>query len=527
MSTNALLRPIAQGVITDRPKIVRLPDGTLMAFGWRPRTVTARISRDNGNTWTEPDSLVSFDACPPGVEGIIEALVDRHGELQLFMVDAFKADSRGEAERGGPGAYHGYRIDIWHMSSAAGRTRWNEPHCIWKGYTGALNSVIQTQSGRIILPFSYYTPRNWNNRGGGVFDFSFAGFFDAVAVYSDDDGATWKLTNNLRIFVPDITYAYGACEPVVIELADGRVWMLIRGQTGRFWQSFSTDGGATWETPTPLDITSSDSPAGIVRIADGRIVLVWNQCLRHPYAYGGRQVLHAAISSDEGRTWRGYREVARDPHRNDPPPTSGDHGTAYPFPVATKDNAVIIASGQGEGRSILVRVDPGYLTATESHADFAAGIDDWSVFGTKGAELVPHPDRADAKALRIRRIDSTFTAGAVWNFPAGNAGTVRMRMKVEAGNEGLLVGLTDHFSPPFDPEDMLEAVYTTRLGSGGVPLSPGPLARCRPRLEQRPERLRGEGGRKENRHRASSSPHLRGELTSACVRRRRRPRRAA
>jgi hypothetical protein len=98
------------------------------------------------------------------------------------------------------------------------------------------------------------------------------------------------------------------------------------------------------------DIVSSDSPAGIVRLVDGRVVLVWNQCLRHPYAYGGRQVLHAAVSGDDGATWRGYREVARDPFRNDPPPTSGDHGTAYPFPVATEDNVVIISTGQGEGR---------------------------------------------------------------------------------------------------------------------------------------------------------------------------------
>ena len=52
-------------------------------------------------------------------------------------------------------------------------------------------------------------------------------------------------------------------------------------------------------------------------------------------------VLHAAVSNDEGRTWRGYREIARDPARNEPPPPNGDHGVSYPFASLTADGRVI------------------------------------------------------------------------------------------------------------------------------------------------------------------------------------------
>lgn len=474
------LRPIAPGIFTERPKIVRLPDGTLLAFTSAPRQVIARTSIDHGETWSAETTLLSLVDWPPGIGGVTEALVDQAGELHLFLLDQWRPDHRGEGERGGVGTYHGHRIDIWYVRSRCGRTEWSKPRCIWQGYTGALNSVIQTRSGRILLPFSYYTPRTWADRGTGLDAFTFTGSFDCVALGSDDGGETWILSNPLRIPTPDITYAYGACEPVVLELMNGGVWMLIRGQTGRFWESrLAADGdGITWSRPIPTRIISSDSPAGLVRLDDGRIVLLWNACLRHPYAYGGRQVLHAAIASDDGVTWRGVREVARDPLRHLPPPASGDHGTAYPFPVVTADGAVLVCTGQGEGRTILARLAPEYLLETVQRTSFEDGLEDWSVFGTRGVGPVPHPDRAGARVLRLQRLDAEFPAAAVWSFPLGHTGHLRLRLRFEPGSQGLLLGLTDHFSTPFDEEDLLNAVFAARLQQGsdeeeGVGIEPG------------------------------------------------------
>ncbi|MBI2193898.1 MAG: exo-alpha-sialidase [Planctomycetes bacterium] len=465
-----LLKQVAVGVFEFAPKIVLLPDGRLMAFVSDPndpqRFVSGRFSGDNGFTWGQPDRLFPLVEQPKGIGGVVEALVDRGGEIHAFMLDAWQPDSRGEGERGGVGTYNGNRIDIWHTKTEHGRQRWQEPHCIWKGYTGALNSCLQLRGGRLLLPFSFFVPRTWHNRGEGLDAFTFMGMFKSVVLYSDDEGASWQLSNDLKVVVPDISYAYGACEPVALELAEGRVWMLIRTQMGRLYESFSPDG-AKWSMPQPSRFLSSDSPAGLARLGDGRIVLCWNNCLRHPYAYGGRQVIHAALSADQGMTWRGYREVGRDPLRHEPPPPTGDHGTAYPFPVATADNALILSTGQGQGRALLVRLDPEYLEEVVQSADFAGGLEDWALFGTKGVSRAHHPQKEGARVLRLQRTDPEFPAAAVWNFPIGRKGKIRLRFMLESGHQGFNIGLTDHFSTPFDFEDLFHNVVNLRVASDG------------------------------------------------------------
>jgi hypothetical protein len=255
-------------------------------------------------------------------------------------------------------------------------------------------------------------------------------------------------------------------EPVLVQLADGRVWNLIRTQNGRFWESFSNDG-AKWSEPRPTDIISSDSPAGLVKLSDNRIVLFWNNCLRYPYAYGGRQVLHAAISEDSGRSWRGFREVGRDPFRNVAPPSGQDYGTAYPFPIVGNDDKVLFVSGQGEGRVMRMILDPAWLYERRQVADFSARQEEWTMFGAKGVEIIPHPDDSQHKALRVRKIDEHWPAAAVWNFPAGSSGRLRLRIFLEPKFRGARISLTDHFSTPFDLEDHFYSVHNLVIDPDG------------------------------------------------------------
>ncbi|MBI2432318.1 MAG: exo-alpha-sialidase [Candidatus Hydrogenedentes bacterium] len=434
--------------------------------------VVARNSADLGQHWTDEAPVLEL-SLEPGGWALPEALVDRGGELHLFFLNDAHSGIilTGEENRPKTGSMPRMRLDIWHTRSREGRTRWETPKKIWEGYTGALNSVIQMSSGRILLPFSCLTDRTWGKRGEGLDAFTFRGQYDSTLVYSDD-GETWvQPPVRLKVPTPDIVSAYGAVEPVVIQLKDGRVWMLIRTQQGRFYESFSKDG-AVWSEAVPSSITSSDSPGGIVRLTDGRLVLFWNNCQRYPYAYGGRQVLHAAISADEGKTWRGYREVARDSLRNEPPPPSGDHGTAYPFPFSLQDGRVVFVTGQGEAARVACKViDPAWLTETEQFDDLSQGLEAWSVFGTKGVELVPHPDRAERKALLVRNAEGGWPACAVWNFPAGAAGTLLVRIRANEGFQGAAIALTDHFSTPFDLEDVFYNMYTFEAAAGS--LEPG------------------------------------------------------
>lgn len=447
-----------------KPVIALLPDGTLMAVFLRTvgehQEMRARFSRDNGVSWGDEHTLSPL---PSGLGrwGGLEVLVDRRGEIHLFTLNDAGTAGRPMPER---------RLDIWHAKTEGGRSRWQPWKRIWQGYTGALNSVIQLRSGRLLLPFSYYTGRSWSQRGDGLLAFMYMGVFEATVLYSDDEGETWTLSPSiLRVPAQDITSGEsGAVEPVVLELRDGRVWMLIRTQRGRLYESYSRDGGLHWSRPRPSRFLSSESPAGLVRLLDGRIILLWNNCLRFPYAYGGRHVLHAALSDDEGQTWRGYREVARDPLLEQPPPPRGDFGTAYPYPTPTQDGKILFTTGQGASvRLLTILLDPAWLYETARREDFSQGLTEWSHFGTRGVDLASHPEKPGVRVLRIRKPDPEWPATAVWNFPIGKKGQLTLRLLLTPGFKGLRIGLTDHFSVPYDLEDYLHAVYVLEINGGG------------------------------------------------------------
>ncbi len=490
----------------------------------------ARYSEDNGLTWSEPQTLFKLatgggkwlsgypfvdsdgevhfffmryakagevapavgqrlpEAAPFGTQQALLKLVsgagkwlsgypllNRDNDAHFFFMRYAKAVkvAPGETEEVLEGAhlggYGGNRLDLWHTKSTNGRQDWPAPRMIWKGYTGAINSEIQMTNGRIILPFGQYTGGRVGSGAAGLRAFRHTGGFQSTAVYSDDAGETWHLSpSSLSVGIPIYAHGYGADEPVILQLQDGRVWMLIRTQVGHFWESFSDDG-ATWSSPQPTTIINSDSPAGLVRLDDGRLVLFWNCCQRFPYAYGGRHVLHAAISDDDGKTWRGYREVARDPKRNEPPPVSThDFGTAYPFPTVANDGKVIYCTGQGEGRVLLMLLDPEWLLETHQRCDFSEGAEeDWQTFGTRGADIVAHPDNPQSRVLSMRKPDADWPAAAVWNFPAGLEGSLQMRVMLNEGFAGVRIGLTDHFSTPFDREAQIFNLYNIEIGPDG------------------------------------------------------------
>jgi hypothetical protein len=336
-----------------------------------------------------------------------------------------------------------------------------------KGYNGSMLSVIQLKSGRIILPVSYLTPRVWSNRGKGFDAFTDMGRFSSGVYYSDDSGDSWK-QSDIELKVPASQIgADGIIEPIALELKDGRVWLLLRTQLGRFFESFSQDG-SVWTKPAPTAILSSDSPPSLTRLENGEIVMLWNNCLRFAYAEGGRHVLHAAISDDDGRTWRGYREVARNPLVDEPPPPNGDHGVSYTLPALTDDGEIVTPlSVGGTGGMWLLRFHPDWLNETVRKADFSIGNGDWNSFGTKGVEVVMNPDGSGSKALRICKPEANWPAAAVWNFPNGASGRLKIQFKLNPGFGGARIGLTDHFSVPFDPEDQFHNLYNLSIGAAG------------------------------------------------------------
>ena len=201
---------------------------------------------------------------------------------------------------------------------------------------------------------------------------------------------------------------------------------------------------------------------------DGSLLLFSNACLRYPYAYGARYVLHGAISKDDGRTWRGFRELLRDPYRNQPIEFHADYGWAYSFPTVTAQGNVLFSNWVQTGNvRTFTLFNPAWLYETRQETDFSKGIDDWTVFGSKGVELEAAPNVGSGNVLAIRKADPDWPAAAVWNFPVGPQGTVKLRVMLKPGFHGALIGLADHYSVPWDDEDQFFNVFNFLISRDG------------------------------------------------------------
>lgn len=378
----------------------------------------------------------------------------------------------------------------FHAVTDAQASAWQPPSLVLSAFVGSLmpRAAVQLASGRLILAFGDRIPGS--SRGDPF------GQYEIASAHSDDGGRIWKESNRLRLAKPadyDWLVRYnGPGEPSLETLRDGRVWMLLRTPTGRLYETFSPDG-TSWPEPRPSPFYSSDSPATTVRLPDGAIVLLWNNASRAAYCdlgkpvYGGRDALSAAISHDDGQTWHGFREVYLDPNRDKTPPPEGDRGTAYPRAGVLPDGKIEIITGQHEARGRLI-VDPRWLEETSATDDFRTGLErwhTWKAFGPSvkmwrdrksGPTLIPHPDQPGEKVLYIRRPPQEEPDGAVWNFPAGRAGEISLRLRFGVGSAGLGIALNDCFYDPIDIRGSKSAQYrvgfTPDGGEGFIPVTP-------------------------------------------------------
>lgn len=435
--------------------LVRLHDDTLrLYYIIRPSATAVHSveSADGGLTWSED----RFEVALPGSGyHAVHATVDQRGEAHLV----FAVRDSGDL------GYRGIHFNIWHTRTTGGLSEWEEPRMIFEGYVGALRGFITLEDGRLILPLAAAVPERQVAPPEGEPDY---GWNDVFVMYSDDDGETWTTGEDRLSILQDPDRGrtrYGAIEPHVVQLADGRVWMLIRSKNGMYYESYSEDG-SVWPQPEPTRFIVSDSPPWVVRLADDRMVLFLNSSQRwdnpRSYAIGGREALHVALTEDGGETWLGFREILRD----DQGTTRGDHGTAYPSAVENAEGKVVVTTGQGDDRRAIILFDPDWIKETEQADDFSAGDAQWSMIGSTGTEIVHHPETEGANALSIRKPGRGKPSAAVWNFPMMEAGHLALRLKPLPGWQGTEIALTDHFSVSNDMEANDNAVYQVRLPRG-------------------------------------------------------------
>ena len=274
--------------------ILPLKDGRLLlawsdfytsnSSDWAPSRVSALISKDGGRSWlgkyTLQENIAKVNVMSP------ELLRLKSGKiLFLFWADHSPADGQV----------------MWRISSDDAKT-WTDPKALPLNPSPAYwmnqhDAAIQLKSGRILEPL-YYTD-----------DFRTNKIVRVRAYYSDDEAKTWKASRTL------VTVGDGkitAEEPTIVELKDGSVLMLIRNGTQHIYKSYSRDQGETWSTPEPTELAAAPrSPVKVGRIpSTGDLLVVWNNSpkLRCP--------LTAAISQDEGKTWKHVKNLEQDERYN-------------------------------------------------------------------------------------------------------------------------------------------------------------------------------------------------------------------
>ena len=451
--------------------LTKLPDGNLMLFKMDREDLISVISSD-GYSWGKPK--VEIKNHPASGAGLV--LVDKEGELHSISTVRRDVPQKPGGLKG-PAATIMY--DIWHRKTINGRKKWESPKMIFEGYCGAVLDFKQLSNGRLIVPFAFWVAGQSPLPTGSNI---------STVVYSDDNGKTWKLSD-ARLTSPAYEdypgNNYGAIEPSIVELEqNSHLYMLMRTSTGFLYESYSVDYGTTWSDAVASRFFSFNGPPLMKKLPDGKIFMVWNNSDNIPKiegigVYGGRDAIHAAISDDNGRTWKGFREIHRDPLRNETPPKTGDRGTAYANSPIGMDNKVILITGMGENRRHIVYVDTEWLTAKHHECDFSNGLEEWTVFKqfgpitywwrdrVAGPQLKDHPFENGKKVLHIRRPDDKDPDGAVWNFPNGLSGKLTLRIFIKKGFKGGGISLTDRFFNPSDNHGERLAMFYLPISDKG------------------------------------------------------------
>ena len=261
---------------------VTTSDGGILAAG----ESDAMISHDDGKTWTSYPLFSDNKKYLARGERAILKLHD--GTVVLAWMNERERHAGGPWGKGGTLESSQWVLPVYVSRSRDDGRTWSEPIKLQDSWCGAIRSMIETKSGRIVLVSQKVIP--WRHV--------------TLTYVSDDQGKTWKASKLIDIDGENGGDHSGTMEATVAELADGRVYMLIRTTKGWFWEAFSSDGGLTWQGLTKSQIRSSTCCGTLARLASGRLVLLWNRpTVDDPGNIHSREELSCAFSEDDAKTW--------------------------------------------------------------------------------------------------------------------------------------------------------------------------------------------------------------------------------
>lgn len=325
--------------------------------------------------------------------------------------------------------------------------------------------------------------------------YSLPGFYPIL--HYSDDGRTWHTVRlgeapYFEVKWPHKGYRWqqNNRELTIIEKNDGSLQCISRTSMDVHYTAMSKDGGETWSEFTPTTFNSMGTFPCMKRFSDGRILFAFCNTRPLPELKGAdgvwedvftnRDASHLAISEDDGKTWKGFRELRLNPLRHNADfRTIGSWSTldksVHQFEILELPfNKALIVSGQHKVCRNIMIVDLDWLYETKREENFLNGltglstqgyvksiVGGWKGKGTVGhcaynrlpsALLLPSPENNGKEALHLAPFDDKRMmngySGAVWNFPASRKGIVTLRAHLPG--KGLRVSLLDYWMNPTD-----------------------------------------------------------------------------
>jgi sialidase-1 len=271
------------------PSLITTRGGTLLAFCEGRKAGTSdtgdidlllRRSTDGGKTWQK--AQVVWDDGPNTCGNACPVVDAATGTIWLLLTHNLGTDREAQIVTG---KSKGSRT-VWVTKSTDDGVTWAKPVEItkhvkkpeWTWYATGPGVGIQTKSGRLVIPCD-------NKAEAGK-------LWQSHVIYSDDQGATWKLGG----------VAGPKCnESQVAELDDGTLVLNMRSHEAskRRFVSTSKDGGLTWTKPVEDEtLIEPVCQASLIRYRGAKDWLLFS----NP-ASTKREKLTVRLSRDGGKTW--------------------------------------------------------------------------------------------------------------------------------------------------------------------------------------------------------------------------------
>jgi predicted neuraminidase len=162
------------------------------------------------------------------------------------------------------------------------------------------------------------------------------GFNVCLVAISDDAGQNWRASKPI--------VGLGPIQPSTVRKKDGTLVAYMRDSGDapyRVLISTSTDDGESWSLAIDTDIPNPGSSLEAISLQDGRWVMVYNDT-EH-----GRHRLAAALSDDEGKTWKPKRHIGKSDDRS--------KSFAYPSLIQAKDGMLHLTYSYREPAGATIR----------------------------------------------------------------------------------------------------------------------------------------------------------------------------